>query len=135
MKKIQPYWYLLTAILLLALTIYKTDITKSKIIDIEKANTRLESLGKYIHSLEKYYANPNKNYNKLISLLKKIERKNIKIDKNIKKSKARFKVEGIDKNGLDILVRGILNSTMRIKRINIDRSDKNNTRIEVEVLF
>ena len=94
------------------------------------------SRNRYIKALEKNYKTPKKNQKKLISILKRVEnKKGIKVNKNIKKTKASFKVVGINKNDLDMIIKGIFSSTMRVKRIDIDRSDINKTRIEAEVLF
>lgn len=136
MKYIQPHWYLFAALLILIPAVYKSHTIQEKIVETENANTKLESIGRYIKALEKNYKTPKKNQKKLISLLKRVEhKKGIKVTKNIKKTKANFKIVGIKKNDLDTIIKGIFNSTMRIKRIDIDRSDINKTRIEAEVLF
>jgi len=136
MKYIQPYWYFFASLLILILVVYKSHSMQEKIIKIENTNTKLESIGRYIKVLEKNYKKPNKNQKKLISILKRVEnKKGIKVDKNIRRTKASFKIVGINRNDLDMIVKGIFNSTMRIKRIEIDRSDINKTRIKAEVLF
>ena len=136
MKYIQPHWYLFAALLILITAIYKSHTVQEKIVETKIVNTKLESIGRYIKSLEKNYKTPKKNQKKLISLLKRVEnKKGIEVTKNIKKTKASFKVVGVKKNDLDTIIKGIFNSTMRIKRIEIDRSDINKTRIEAEVLF
>ena len=136
MKYIQPYWYLFATLIVLILVAYKSHAIQTKIVEAEVVNTKLETIGRYISSLEKSYKTPKKNQKKLISLLKRVEnKKGVKVDKNIKKTKASFKIVGINRNDLDMLTKGIFNSTMRIKRINIDRSDINITRVEAEVLF
>jgi len=136
MKYIQPHWYLFAALLILIPAIYKSHSIQEKIVVIENTNAKLESIGRYINALDKNYNTPKKNQKKLTSLLKKLEnKKGVKVNKNIKKTKANFKIIGIKKSDLDMIVKGIFNSTMRIKRIEIDRSDINKTRIEAEVLF
>ncbi|SFP05148.1 hypothetical protein [Hydrogenimonas thermophila] len=136
MKYIQPYWYLFAALLILIPVAYKSHMIQEKIVETENVNAKLESIGRYIKALEKNYNTPEKNRKKLISLLKKVEnRKDVKIEKNIKRTKANFKISGIKKSDLDMLVKGIFNSTMRVKRIDIDRTDTNITRIEAEVIF
>jgi len=136
MKYIQPHWYLFAALLILIPAVYKSHTIQEKIVEIENANSKLESIGRYIKALEKNYKTPKKNQKKLTSLLKRVEnKKGIKVDKSIKKTKASFKIVGINKSDLDMLTKGIFNSTMRVKRIEIDRSDINKTRIEAEVLF
>jgi len=136
MKYIQPYWYLFATLLLLIPAVYKSNTIEAKIVEAENTNIKLESIGQYIKSLEKYYSTPHKNQKKLIAVLKKVEnKKGIRIVKNIKRTRATFKITGIGKNDLDMVVRGVFNSTMRIKRLDIDRSDVNRTRIEAEVIF
>lgn len=136
MKYIQPYWYLFAALLLFLPAIYKVHQVKSSIVEAEKINRELESVGRYIKSLKKYYDTPKKNRDILESLLKRIERKKgIKVDKRIKNKKGTFKIIGIKKSDLDIVVKEIFNSTMRVKKIKIDRKDVNQTRIEAEVIF
>ena len=136
MKYIQPHWYLFAALLILILAIYKSHAIQDKIVETKNINTKLESIGKYINTLEKNYKIPEKNQKKLISLLKMVEdKKGVEVTKNIRKTKASFKVVGVKKNDLDTIIKGIFNSTMRIKRIEIDQSDINKTSIEAEVLF
>jgi len=136
MKYIQPHWYLFAALLILILAIYKSHAIQDKIVETKNINTKLESIGKYINTLEKNYKIPEKNQKKLISLLKRVEdKKGVEVTKNIRKTKASFKVVGVKKNDLDTIIKGIFNSTMRIKRIEIDQSDINKTSIEAEVLF
>jgi phosphotransacetylase len=136
MKQIQPHWYLFAALLILVPVVYRSHTIQEKIVETEKVNAKLESLGRYIKDLEKNYNRPEKNRKKLISLLKRVEKsKDIKIDKNIKKRKANFKIVGIKKSDLEMLVKGVFNSTMRVKRLDIDRSDLNKTRLEAEVIF
>jgi len=136
MKYIQPYWYLFAALLLFLPAVYKSHQIKSSIVEVEKVNRDLETVGKYIKSLEKYYDTPRKNRKLLESLLKRVERKRgVKVDKRIKNRKATFKITGINKSDLEIVVKGIFNSTMRVKSFEIDRRDLNKTRIEAEVIF
>ncbi len=132
MNKINPLYLLLFFVLVVLLMIYKVSETETQINEVIRQNAHFESDGKEISGLKNRWKDSDAVVKRIDTILS-LKNFSSQISKR-DKTKTGYKIvlEGLDNVTLDAFTNKLLNESIAIKSIEIERISETNATISVE---
>ncbi|MEA3521474.1 MAG: hypothetical protein U9R50_00710 [Campylobacterota bacterium] len=132
MNKINPLFLLGFFVLVAILMIYKSNVTQSKIMIVNQNNIQAEADGKKIQLLKQRWKDQKMMKKRIDTLLSHSAYANKVVKKEKKRNSYILKLEGLDYRSLDSFTNKILNETISIKKMTIERFSEHSASITVE---
>lgn len=126
MNKINPLIVIAILALVLIILIYEDNKISKQIDELNKELATLEAENSEIARKSSIWKDEKKDKQTIENLLSSNELSNAKVHKNIIKNIYKFEIEMLDEKGSDFVTNKILNSTLKLKSIELSRIEENN---------
>ncbi len=133
MNRINPLYVGLLLLVVLALSVFELNSSKSELYEAEASYDKTAKLAVELSELKKLYASQKNMQMKLKRILAQNVLRNAGIVASYKKSRAKISAETLDKTTLDFLMAKILNSPFNIDSFEIRKLSENKASFKMEI--